>query len=479
MQSTFSRQRYPFEIHAMKLLLLAFSLLSVVTHAAQYAVIATINDYQGEASDLRGCNNDGDAFQQLLMQRFGFPKENILRLRDSEVTAEAVTRALSEHLVAKTQPGDAAVFFYSGHGTQVPDFDGDERDQADEAICVHDMEPADPATWITDDVLRHHLSQIQSNRVTVLLECCHSGTGTRGLQSDAAGGVRYLDLGFGRSQEMYRNLSVSTGMKAPTNNPQHVLLSACASHELAREVGPAGGFFRLALEQAIADSPLDTPLEKLQGTVQGFIDALMARTANPRKQTPQIEGNARVSLLDLLAAEVPAGSPLAQPPVPLPPVPVPDAGSLVGDVGITLATDKKDYLAGEAMAVTLTLSKDAHLRLYYTDAEQRSFLIFPNKFHPDDFVKAGEKITLPAAGAAFAFEMTYPVDRGHEPVSEVLTAVASAKPFEDTRSLQWQAANFIECTGQNYQEMVTRGIAVKEQPQVGRATAIYQVRPKP
>ncbi len=462
----------------MKTILLSLLFLAGAAHAAQYAVIATINDYPGEANDLRGCNADGDAFQQLLISRFGFPRENIIRLRDAEVTAGAIHKAFAGHLVAKAQPGDAAVFFYSGHGTQVPDFDGDERDNADEALCVHDMTAADPATWITDDVLRHYLSQMKTNRVSVLLECCHSGTGTRGVESDAADGVRYMDLGFGRSQDIYRNLAISTSMKNPSNNPQHVLLAACASHELAREDGPRGGYFRLAFEKALSTASPDTPLEKLYEPIRADIAQRMSRAPGQRKQTPQIEGNARVSLNDLLAREAPAGSVLAQVPEPQAPVPLPDAGSLVGDVGIALETDKTDYVEGERMTVTLTLAKDAYLRLYYTDGEQRSFLIFPNKFHPSDEVKAGEKISLPAPGSAFAFEMTYPADRGANPVSEVLTAVASTTPFNDTRSLVWEGVNFIECTGQSYHEMVTRGIDIKPELQPGRATAIYRVTPK-
>lgn len=461
----------------MKKLALLLALFSAPVHAAQYAVIATINDYPGEANDLRGCHADGDSFQQMLVGKFGFAPENIIRLRDAEVTAAAVNSGLKDHLAAKAEPGDAVVFFYSGHGTQVPDFDGDERDNADEAICVHDMTATEPATWITDDVMRHHLSCMKTNRVTVVLECCHSGTGTRGLESDAAGGVRYMDLGFGRSQEIYRNLSISTAMRAPSNNPQHVLLAACASHELAREDGPNGGYFRLALEKALGDHGPATPLEKLYEPMRADIAARMARTAQPRKQTPQIEGNARVSFQDLLAKEPPAGSILAKPAEPQAPVPLPDAGSLVGDVGIALTTDKTEYKEGERMTVTMSLAKDAYLRLYYTDGEQRSFLIFPNKFHPSDEVKAGEKITLPAPGSAFAFEMTYPADRGTAAVSEVLTAVASTTPFNDTRSLAWEGINFIECTGQSYHEMVTRGIDIKPELQPGRATAIYRVKP--
>lgn len=462
----------------MNRLLLTLALLTAPLHAAQYAVIATVNDYPGSANDLKGCNADGDAMAQILTSRFGFPAANILRLKDGEVTTPALRRAIAEHLVGKAQPGDAAVLFYSGHGTQVPDMDGDERDDADEALCTVDMTATSPDSWLSDDVLRSDFSKLKTNRLTIILECCHSGTGTRGVESDAAEGGKYLDLGFGRPQDIYRNLSISTAMKAPTTNTQHILLAACASHELAREDGVKGGYFRLALEKALEERGDTVPLEKLYEPIRSDITQRMSRTPNPKKQTPQIEGDARLSLKDLLGASAPANTPLAQPPAPQPPVVLANAATLAGDVGITLTTDKADYVVGERMTVTLKLAKDAHLRLYYTDGEQKSFLIFPNKFHPSDEVKAGEEIKLPSAGAGFAFEMTHPQDRGPAPVSEVLTAVASTTGFSDTRSLQWGAFNFIECTGQRYHEMVTRGIDIKAELKPGRATTIYRVRPK-
>lgn len=462
----------------MKPLLLTLTLFTASLHAAQYAVVATINDYPGTANDLKGCHADGDSMTQILTSRFGFPAANILRLKDDRVTTAALRRAITEHLVGKAQPGDAAFFFYSGHGTQVPDLDGDERDDADEALCTVDMTATSPESWLSDDVLRSDLSKLKTNRLTIILECCHSGTGTRGVESDLAEGGKYLDLGFGRPQAIYRNLSISTAMRVPSTNSQHVLLAACASHELAREDGVKGGYFRLALEKVLSERGDTVPLEKLYEPIRSDIAQRMKTRPNPKKQTPQFEGDARFSLRDLLGPTAPTGSPLAQPAPPAPPQPLADAAALAGDVGIALATDKTDYTAGERMAVTLKLDKDAHLRLYYTDGEQKSFLIFPNKFHPDDLVKAGEEIKLPGAGAGFAFEMTYPADRGTAPVSEVLTAVASTKPFSDTRSLQWGAFNFIECTGQSYHEMVTRGIDIKAETKPGRATRIYRVSPK-
>ena len=71
-----------------------------------------------------------------------------------------------------TAPGDTLFFHYSGHGTQVPtDHDDPEVDGLDEAIVPVDM------NLIVDDDLRLILCQLPLGaRMTMLADCCHSGT---------------------------------------------------------------------------------------------------------------------------------------------------------------------------------------------------------------------------------------------------------------------------------------------------------------
>lgn len=45
----------------------------------------------------------------------------------------------SRKLLKKTEQGDSAIIYYSGHGSQVVDFDGDEEDGFDEIIWPTDM----------------------------------------------------------------------------------------------------------------------------------------------------------------------------------------------------------------------------------------------------------------------------------------------------------------------------------------------------
>jgi hypothetical protein len=80
-------------------------------------------------------------------------------------------------LVKGAKKGDLLIFYYSGHGSYVADLSGDEPDKKDETICPHDF-----ATngMIKDDDLQSIFSGIVAGvNLEVILDSCHSGTGTR------------------------------------------------------------------------------------------------------------------------------------------------------------------------------------------------------------------------------------------------------------------------------------------------------------
>ena len=90
-----------------------------------------------------------------------------------------------EDTIARAQPGDVVVFYYSGHGSQVRDRNGDElTDGLDEIICPYDMD-WDRGTYILDDDLDAIFASLPPG---VLLEaffdCCFWGADARGLEPE-------------------------------------------------------------------------------------------------------------------------------------------------------------------------------------------------------------------------------------------------------------------------------------------------------
>ncbi len=145
---------------------------------ARKALLVGLNHYADPANNLKGCINDVLMMSKMLQESFGFTDIREVRLlTDERATASGIKERLG-WLVAGARPGDVLVFHYSGHGAQVRDRHGDELDDGlDEIICPYDMDWDDP---FTDDDLHAILGVLPAGvNLTVVLDCCHSGTGLR------------------------------------------------------------------------------------------------------------------------------------------------------------------------------------------------------------------------------------------------------------------------------------------------------------
>ncbi len=141
---------------------------------AKKAVIVGIN-YVGTGNDLQGCINDATMMQALLKNHYSFVDSEIKMVLEKAATTAGIKAAL-QWLCVGAQPGDTLFFHYSGHGSQMPSKGDDvEVDGVDEIICPIDLD------WntkvITDDYLKWAFNQVPNGaNVTVVLDCCNSGT---------------------------------------------------------------------------------------------------------------------------------------------------------------------------------------------------------------------------------------------------------------------------------------------------------------
>ena len=142
------------------------------------ALLVGINRYPDPGNELKGCVNDVRQMAATLKSRYGFSGDGDLRiLTDARATTKAILDGLA-WLTAGASPGDSLVFHYSGHGSQVPDRNGDETtDRLDEILCPYDLDWDHP---LADDDLAAACADVpQGALLTVILDCCHSGTGLR------------------------------------------------------------------------------------------------------------------------------------------------------------------------------------------------------------------------------------------------------------------------------------------------------------
>eukprot|EP01068_Selenidium_serpulae_P016049 Selendium_serpulae@DN6261_c4_g1_i13.p1 len=144
------------------------------------ALLIGIN-YKGMPEELRGCINDVHAMKKYIVDKQGFKTDDdhMLILTEQEAKHNHPTRSRMlegiRWLIKDAKAGDSLFFHFSGHGTRVPDEDGDEADGFDEALCPLDYKSAG---LLVDDQVNVELiaKLVYGARLTIIVDCCHSGS---------------------------------------------------------------------------------------------------------------------------------------------------------------------------------------------------------------------------------------------------------------------------------------------------------------
>jgi hypothetical protein len=143
----------------------------------KFGVLIGIN-YVGTTSELNGCINDALHLKTLLIEQCGYSSENLVLITDEESIKPTKQNIIDSFntLLQKANEGYEELWLsYSGHGSYLSDYSGDEKDGRDEILC-----PVDYATsgFITDDYIYENFVSKLPGHVTLfsLMDCCHSGT---------------------------------------------------------------------------------------------------------------------------------------------------------------------------------------------------------------------------------------------------------------------------------------------------------------
>jgi hypothetical protein len=264
----------------------------------RYALIVGIADYPGREEDLIGPDVDAREFGRLLVDEYGFQQRNIVTLTDSEATRGNIVEGFSRHL-GQAGPNGVAVFFYSGHGTQLEDNFGlggiydPEPDGRDEAIIVWG---STEYAAISDDEIGILADRLEANRTLIILDACHAGTGTR---SDTPDGrqpkwieLEEIEQSIERPEkyltrtETTPSISVGSTSIEVSDPERHVLLAASAAEEKAYTDPEFGyGVFTRMLVEEMRNASTGATFDDVMGTVR---KRTLARTGGI--QTPQTEG---------------------------------------------------------------------------------------------------------------------------------------------------------------------------------------------
>lgn len=214
---------------------------------AKQALCIGINDYPGTDNDLQGCVNDANDWAALLRER-GFQVTSLL---DKQATKAAIVEHI-ERLLAQDKAGDQIVITYSGHGTWLPDQDGDEADHRDEALCPYDLSNG---PLLDDELFELFNARHPRARLVLISDSCHSGTVARYSRlTPGDRRVRYLSMSHFVSDRMQLARARSVERSAPRSRARlGALLMAGAqdteySWDTSFEGRPNGAFTRVAID---------------------------------------------------------------------------------------------------------------------------------------------------------------------------------------------------------------------------------------
>jgi hypothetical protein len=170
---------------------------------ARRALLVGISDYETGTNSEDGWRHlntkrDLENMRYVLETFYGFKSSDIRTLANGEATQSNIVRTFREHLIGKTRP-DAAVFYFTGHGHQVLDEDGDEvADGLDEVLVTwvpraSQALPKDQRRkmmYMLDDTIAgllkdlsasmHDTNQKMQGSIAVIFDSCNSGSATKG-----------------------------------------------------------------------------------------------------------------------------------------------------------------------------------------------------------------------------------------------------------------------------------------------------------
>lgn len=270
----------------MKKAFLIISVLLSITLAGQdrYALLIGIGRYPDDSGwNLIHGDNDVKIIKGLLYEQ-GFKAENIATLTNENATKSEILIQLNI-LRERVHLGDVVYIHFSGHGQQVTDLNGDERDGYDESWIPYDAKKKyvvgvyEGENHIIDDEINAFLNGLRSKigargKIVVVADACHSGSGSRGLNEDD-------DFVRGTSEKFVIPHSGSNFVKK--EEPIFWLyVGACKSYQTNHEYKSADGIFYGSLSYVIANGESELAASNYRDVILQWRNAMVEITRYPQ-----------------------------------------------------------------------------------------------------------------------------------------------------------------------------------------------------
>ena len=420
--------------HGLISFLLWLLLLSIIMVSAargeDRALLIGVGRYAQFEEKLNGVSLDLNMMREFV-HLMGFKRHEVKVLEHEQASTANVYDAVENWLIDGAGPDDRVLFYFSGHGSQIPDENNDEDDQFDEVLLLYDTVLAEKrgrqtlSGVLLDDHLNHMLARMKSRNILVILDACHSGSATKRMQLSS----RSFQTGQAKVKYFYYSPSLEAAgasgsfdlMKPPAipgNESHYVAITACRDDE--KTVATAqGSIFTLGLRQTVrsaAAAGVNITPEGLQlGTTKFIREQIRSDVAVFH---PQIAGNLNLRKRPLKLASAGGGNGFVRQKL----------ETLVhkSNETVWIKLNKACFEPGEALEISVWIPEPGFLNIMHITADDQATVLFPNQYHPHNAVGRG-KITLPTR--RMDFEMV-----AHGPAgSNLITAFLTNSPVNGYR----------------------------------------------
>lgn len=423
-------------------------LASAAAQAEVHALIMTIGDYQGGIPKLKGVMRDVESARSIA-HLLGVKDENILQLRDEQLTLEGMQHAFDE-LDRRVVLGDKVFVYYSGHGGRQRVNDPEER-CAESLVTVNGY-------GLVDAEMETRLKKLseRTQKIIAMFDACHSGgVATRGVRS-AMFAPKYWSKGGEGGDACQKPVNVLTrGIKLATQSAgsggkNYVYISAAKDNEISLDQPGKGGVATQAWLQCMSGEAVDMDksggltVDEIQACAQKKIDVTMKGVQGFLPQHLSVVGNTQLvmTLASKNAEDLPepidSPKPVVQPNV--------DSGAPATLLDIfngrddrrtveITPTQNKLKIGNDKFSFSVRSTHAGYLYLLMVGSDGKTFdLLFPNKLDEDNYIKAEQSVQFPRSSWEVAPQGPAGKDHILAIVSDAprdlsMLSVANAGPF--------------------------------------------------
>ena len=196
--------------------------------------------------ELDNAVNDVDHIRATLEDEFGFDSPDEWVLTDEQATRVAI-EALVDDLGQNLGPNDNLVFFYAGHGAELPiEFDGEVVGRTGYLVPVGVKAPLETAEsqYIEIEQLLEDIAKLPARHVLVILDSCYSGMALEGEFKTRGGGMtqQAVDLMSRRSRRVLTSAQADQlAADGGSNFPENSLFTGWLAEGLRRAASDVEG----------------------------------------------------------------------------------------------------------------------------------------------------------------------------------------------------------------------------------------------